>query len=93
MCQTVAPRSRQASVIAAANLPEEMLVMRRTSSIGAIVAPPVTTTFIGAVLPCGLLRDRAQAASLAWLSPTRSRSKVRANLSVAIDHAQLRRIG
>ena len=46
MCQTFAPRSRHASVIAAANRPEETLVMRRTSSIGAIVPPPVTTTFI-----------------------------------------------
>ena len=37
--RTVAPRSRHASVMAAANRPEETLVIKRTSSIGAIVPP------------------------------------------------------
>ncbi len=61
------PRSRHASVIAAANRPEETLVMRRTSSIGAIVPPPVTTTFMEAVAPllALLLQDWASKASLA----------------------------
>ena len=41
-----------ASVIAAANRPEETLVKSRTSSIGAIVPPPVTTTFIAGRSSC-----------------------------------------
>ena len=59
------PPARQASVIAAANRPEETLVMRRTSSIGAIVPPPVTTTFIAGRAPLlALARDRRT--PLAW---------------------------
>jgi hypothetical protein len=57
MCHTVAPRARHASVIVAENRPDDALAMCRTSSIGAIVPPPVTTTFIGRrrslPIPCG----------------------------------------
>ena len=47
------PAARQLSLIAAANRPVETLVMLRTSSMGADVPPPVTSTFMGCpVLSC-----------------------------------------
>ena len=46
-CRTSAPRSRNDSEIRAANRPVEELTILRTSSIGATVPPPVTTTSTG----------------------------------------------
>ena len=45
---------RVPSVILAENSPVEALAIWRTSSIGAIVPPPVTTTFMNLVSPGGL---------------------------------------
>ena len=64
MCQTVAFCSRQASVIAAANRPDETLVSSRTSSIGATVPPPVTTTFVATELTGALFMMRPSACVL-----------------------------
>jgi hypothetical protein len=43
--------------MAAAKRPVEILVMVRTSSIGAEVPPPVTSTFTGGQLLSGILHD------------------------------------
>ena len=58
-CQTLAPRVRQLSAIAAAKRPEETLVIVRTSSMGAVVPPPVTSTFMSTATPfMSLARSR-----------------------------------
>src|SRR4051794_22889568 len=66
-CQTDPPRRRQLSVIIAENRPDETLVICRTSSIGANVPPPVTTTFILSGSP--LLHDSATTDSLTFKRP------------------------
>ena len=72
-CQTSDPRARQASVIAAENRPVDVFVITRTSSIGAIVPPPVTTTLIPrpSRSPVSALHAHARAASLAECSEPR----------------------
>ncbi len=77
MCQTVAPRPRQASVIIAEKRPEDTFAMCRTSSMGAIVPPPVTTTFMRDDSPLYFLHRDGPVASLAgarlFLKPKRVR--------------------
>ena len=81
MCQTEAPRPRQASVIIAEKRPEETFAMCRTSSIGATVPPPVTTTFMRDDSPLFFLHDGGPADSLAgarlFLKPKRGRPRPR----------------